>query len=132
MTVPAIHLRGVVCSGKGDFSYWIDKLSDHYLGKTGLRLFPGTLNVHLLDAVYRFPKKHVIRLEGVEYGGNVNVSILRGQLFDRPVYLLRTDTDDGKHGDPPEAILEIASDVRLRSTYGLNDGDVVEVTLPAE
>ncbi|HEV2294844.1 MAG TPA: hypothetical protein VGR35_13395 [Tepidisphaeraceae bacterium] len=53
-------------------------------------------------------------------------------VFDRPAFVLRTDTDDGKHGDPPEAILEIVSDVRLRSLYGLNDGDVVEVTLPAE
>jgi CTP-dependent riboflavin kinase len=132
MTAPTIHLRGVVRSGKGDFSYWIEKLSDHYLRKTGLRFFPGTLNVHLLDASYRFPRPHVIRLEGAEYGGDVNVSILPCRVFDRPAYVLRTDGDDGKHGDPPEAILEIASDVQLRSIYGLSDGDVVEVILPAE
>jgi CTP-dependent riboflavin kinase len=132
MSTQVIRVRGVVRSGKGDFSYWIEKLSDHYLRKTGLRFFPGTVNVHLLEAAYRFLQRHVIRLEGAEYGGEVNVSILPCRVFDRLAYVLRTDNDDGKHGDPPEAILEIASDVQLRLTYGLNDGDIIEVTLPAE
>lgn len=74
----------------------------------------------------------MIRLEGVEYGGEVNVSILPCRLFSRSAFVLRTDCDDGKHGDPPEATLEIASNVGLRSAYGVNDGDVVEVTLTTE
>jgi len=38
-------LTGKVVSGEGNFSYWIERLRDHYLKKTGLNLFPGTLNV---------------------------------------------------------------------------------------
>jgi len=64
-------LNGRVGSGKGDFAQWIAKLGDHYERKTGLRLFPGTLNVHL-DEEYRVPTE-CIRLEGAEYGGNVSV-----------------------------------------------------------
>ena len=123
-------LRGVVRSGKGDFSYWIRELHDHYAHKTGVNLFPGTLNVHLIDHIYPLPKDHVIRLEKEEYGGYVGVSIVPCRIFDRVAFILRTDTDDGKHGDPPEAILEIATDVSIRKTYEIHDGDVIEVDVP--
>lgn len=36
--------------GVGNFSYWIDKLKDHYQKKTGMILFPRTLNVQLNTA----------------------------------------------------------------------------------
>ncbi len=117
-------LRGISLIGSRNFPIIIS-------GRPAFRLFPGTLNVHLIDAVYHPPKSEVIRLEGAEYGGRVNVSILPCRIFDRLAFVLRPDTDTGKHGDPPEAILEIATDVGLRSTYGLKDGDVVEVSLPS-
>ena len=41
-------LRGRVVSGLGNFSYWIEKLEDHYFRKTGMHFYPGTLNL-LLD-----------------------------------------------------------------------------------
>jgi riboflavin kinase len=56
-----VRLRGTVVSGRGDFSYWIERLSSHYQQKTGMRLYPGTLNLQL-DHPYSLPKK-VIRLE---------------------------------------------------------------------
>jgi riboflavin kinase, archaea type len=52
-------LRGRVVSGLGDFSYWMARLADHYTRKTGLVLFPGTLNLEL-DSPYRIPPE-VIR-----------------------------------------------------------------------
>jgi CTP-dependent riboflavin kinase len=36
--------------GVGNFSHWIEKLRDHYFRKTGLKLFPGALNVMLEQA----------------------------------------------------------------------------------
>lgn len=59
-------LVGKVVSGMGNFSYWIEKLQDHYRRKTGTLLFPGTLNVQL-DHPYSLTRD-VIRLEGAEYG----------------------------------------------------------------
>ena len=49
-------LRGKVVSGMGNFSYWIEKLADHYQRKTGMQLFPGTLNVELENPT-RCPSK---------------------------------------------------------------------------
>jgi riboflavin kinase, archaea type len=62
-------LRGKVVSGMGNFSYWIEKLADHYQRKTGMRLFPGTLNIQL-EQPYTLPSR-VVRLEGHEYAGSV-------------------------------------------------------------
>ena len=119
-------LRGQVRSGKGDFSFWIEKLEPYYTRKTGLKLFPGTLNVHLMNRIYKLPP-NCLRLEKDEYGGEVSVSMAPCKIFGRKAFILRTDTDDGKLGDPPEAILEIATDIKLRDAYGLKDGDFVEV-----
>jgi len=115
-------LRGIVRSGKGNFSFWLAKLGPYYALKTGMKLYPETLNIHLSDAIFPTPKD-AIRLEKEEYGGRVSVSM----IFGRKAFILRPDTDQGKFGDPPERILEIATDVGIRDTYGIKDGDIVEV-----
>lgn len=112
----------------GNFSYWIDKLDKYYTLKTGMQLFPGTLNIQL-DAPFSMPKS-VLRLEGDEYGGTVSVSILPCKIFGRDAFLLRTDKNESGLGDHPKTIIEIATDVKLRDAYGLNDGDIVEVEIP--
>lgn len=121
-------LRGQVRTGKGDFSYWLAKLEAYYTAKTGMKLYPGTLNVHLVEGQsFPTPAEGVLRLEREEYGGAVSVGIVPCRVFGRRAFILRPDTDDGKDGDPPERILEVATDVRLREAYGLRDGDWVEV-----
>src|SRR6266550_1856985 len=119
-------LRGEIRSGKGNCSYWLGKLERFYNRKTGTRLFPGTLNVHLTSGSYRTPA-NALRLEKEEYGGRVSVSVVPCKIVGRKAFILRPDTDTGKHGDPPERILEIATDVNLRDTYRLKDGDIVEI-----
>jgi len=47
-------LTGTVQSGENNFSYWLSKLEPYYTAKTGMKLFPGTLNVHL-DQIYELP-----------------------------------------------------------------------------
>ena len=121
-----MRLKGEIRTGKNNFSFWIDKLSDYYQQKTGMIFFPGTLNVHLIDCKYYFPPD-CIRLEKEEYAGTVSVSMIPCQIFNRDGWILRTDSDTGKHGYLPEQILEIATDVKLRDEYQLKDGDVIEV-----
>lgn len=121
-----MKLKGEIKTGKNNFSFWIDKLSFYYRQKTGMAFFPGTLNVHLLDYKYYFPE-NCLRLEKEEYGGTVSVSMVECRIFGKDAYILRTDSDTGKHGYPSEQILEIATDVKLRDEFNLQDGDVVEV-----
>ena len=109
----------------GNYSYWIDKLRDHYLCKTGMHLFPGTLNVSLAEP-YTVPKD-AIPLEGEEYGGAVSVTLVPCSIFGRRAFILRTDANEMGRGHHPRTIIEIASDVKLRDRYQLNDGDEVEI-----
>lgn len=123
-------LRGRVVSGVGSFSYWIAQLQDYYERKTGMRLYPGTLNLQL-DSEYSLPA-NVIRLEAAEYGGRVSVSIVPCSIQGRKAFLLRTDANENGTGDHPKTIIEIATDVRLRDLFQLQDGDYLEVTITPE
>ena len=118
-------LRGKVVSGLGNFSYWIDKLQIHYQRKTGLRLFPGTLNVQL-DQPYVLPTKR-IRLEAHEYGGTVSVNLVPCRIFGRKAFILRTDANEQGRGAHRLSLIEIATDIKLREAYDLRDGDLVEI-----
>lgn len=118
-------LRGKVVSGMGNFSYWIEKLHDHYLRKTGMRLFPGTLNVQL-EEPYTLPSA-VIRLEGQDYGGSVSVNIVPCSILGKSAFILRTDANEEGRGHHPKTIVEVATDIRLRAHFHLSDGDVVEI-----
>jgi riboflavin kinase, archaea type len=121
-------VKGKVVSGVMSFSYWMKKLEIYYAEKTGMNLFPGTLNVEL-DQAYRLPEKR-IRLEKEEYGGAVSVNIVSCRIFDRRAFILRTDKADSEQGHPGKSLIEIACDVKLRDQYNLKDGDIVEVEVP--
>lgn len=116
-------------SGLGNFSYWIEKLREHYFHKTGVILFPGTLNVQL-DKPYTLPK-HVIRLEAAEYGGRVSVSLVPCSILRKSAFIVPTDASEQGRGHHPRTIVEIAADVRLRDVLHLEDGDVVEIVVAA-
>lgn len=122
-------LRGCVVSGMGNFSYWIEKLREHYRRKTGMQFYPGTLNVRL-EEPYSLPER-VIRLEAREYGGTVSVNMVPCRIRGRHAFLLRTDANEAERGHHPKTIVEIACDARLRDVFDLKDGDVVEIELEA-
>ncbi len=120
-----VILTGKLISGIGDFSFWIDKLQDYYFKKTGMKLYPGTLNVQL-EKPYSLPKK-VIRLEKEEYGGTVSVNMVPCRILGIKAFILRTDKNEAGLGRHPKNIIEVASDIKLRDKYDLKDGDLVEV-----
>ena len=120
-------LRGQVTTGLGNFAEWLEKLSDHYERKTGMRLFPGTLNVSLAEPYST--SSAPIRLEAEEYGGRVSVNIVPCIIFGRRAFLLRTEQNENGTGDHSPHIIEIATDIKLRDAYGLRDGDWVEVVI---
>jgi riboflavin kinase len=118
-------LKGKVVTGVGNFSFWIEKLRDHYRDKTGLQLFPGTLNIQL-DEPFDLPRERA-RLEAQEYGGTVSVNIVPCTIFGRRAVILRTDKADGELQS--RMIIEVACEVKLRDQHQLRDGDVVEVAV---
>jgi riboflavin kinase len=120
-------LVGHIESGVGNFGYWIKKLHVHYRHKTGLDLFPGTLNIRL-DHPYRIPP-NPIRLEATEYGGTVNINLVPCHVFNRPAFILRTDANEQGNGIHPWEVIEIATDIKLRDAFNLKDGDHITVEL---
>jgi riboflavin kinase len=123
-------LKGKVVTGAGNFSYWIGQLHELYKLKTGMDLYPGTLNVEL-EQPYHLAGS-IIRLEKEEYNGTVSVSILPCFLLGRSSFILRTDKNARGEGDSLHQlhIIEVASDVKFRDAFRLNDGDLVEVEVP--
>lgn len=122
-----MKLRGKVVSGMGSFSYWIEKLEGHYYRKTGMHLYPGTLNVQL-DEPFSLPSG-VARLEAEEYNGTVSVNLLPCLILGRSGFILRTDANEQGRGHHPKTIVEVATDVRLRDHFNLVDGDPVEIEI---
>lgn len=35
-------LRGTIVNGRGEVSHWMKKMENYYVGKTGVKLFPGS------------------------------------------------------------------------------------------
>ena len=122
-------LRGRVRSGRGDFGIWLARLKDHYRSKTGMLLFPGTLNVELPEPFSLPPDR--IRLEAEEYGGRVSVNIVPCRVRGLPAFILRTDNNEAGTGHHPRTIVEVATNANLRETFGLKDGDLVEIEVEA-
>lgn len=114
----------------GNFGYWIEKLAEHYERKTGMKLFPGTLNLRL-EAPYSLPRQ-VMRLEAEEYGGTVSVNIVPCSISGKKGFILRTDANEEERGHHPKTILEVATDVKLRDYFHLCDGDTVEIETARE
>jgi riboflavin kinase len=119
-----VVLHGRVASGKGDLAQWMRLYSAAYLRATGMSLYPGSLNV-LLDKPWDLPEQR-IRLEARDVG--VDVNLVGCTVFGRRAFIFRTDADDAK-GPAQRALIEILSDARLRDVYGLDDGDVIDVSV---
>jgi riboflavin kinase len=120
-----MRLMGKVKSGMNSLSYWMNRLESYYSMKTGIKLYPGSLNIELPEP-FHLPE-NVIRLEGYEYGGTVSLSILPCRIFNRKAFIIRSDKNASGLGDHPLTIIEVATDVKLRDEYKLKDGDEVEV-----
>jgi CTP-dependent riboflavin kinase len=120
-----VRLRGRVASGIGGHAKWMRVHADLYEAKTGVQLYPGSLNI-VLDRPWHVSDSQ-LRLEPPEYG--VGLNIIPCWIEAVEGFILRTDKNDSGDGDHPPNVLEIAATVRLRDVLGLCDGDEVEVTV---
>ncbi len=118
-------LRGRVASGIGDLARWMTQYADLYEHMTGVRLYPGSLNV-ILDQPWTVGDA-ALRLEPPEYG--VSMSIVPCEINGVQAFIVRTDKNNAGLGDHPPNVVEIAAPTHLRTTLGLSDGDEVEVVI---
>ncbi|GAC1388735.1 MAG: hypothetical protein NVSMB4_14870 [Acidimicrobiales bacterium] len=118
---------GVVATGRGDLAGWMTMYAELYERVTGVRLFPGSLNL-ILDRPYRLPAER-LRLEPTDYGGRVGMNIVPCSIRGISGFILRTDQNEAGTGHHGHEVIEIAAAVKLRDALNLADGDQVEVTI---
>lgn len=118
--------------GAHNANVWLSTFSAAYARKLGMPVFPGSLNLRLPQPFdWADPRyaQHLIRFDRTEYGGERDILLLPCRLATlngHPGYLWTTTTP--REGDS-QHVIEIVTDVSLRETYGLKDGDSVTVDL---
>ena len=128
-----IVISGRVQPGKNDASHWLRKFNEPYSKKTGIAVYPGSLNLALEEKFDWFApsyKSHIIWFGREEYGGERDILLLPCRLpnqGNRRAFLWTTTTAARDRPDP--WVIEIITDVNLRNVYGLDDGSVVHVEL---
>jgi CTP-dependent riboflavin kinase len=129
-----MQLRGRVQSGKGDASNRLRLFANAYENKIGSPVFPGSLNLNLgsdFDWYASECESRHIWFDRSEMGGERDVLLIPcvlSSLNDQSAFLWTTTTAARDRPDP--WVVEIVSDVGLRSTFGLVDGDLVDVSVP--
>lgn len=129
-------LRGRVQSGQGDAARWLSKFNEAYARKTGMAVYPGSLNV-ALDRPFDWDASGlqplIVPFARAEYGGERDILLVPCTLRNlraQPAFLWTTTTAAKGREDP--WVVEIIAAVGLRATFGLRDGDevVIELTAP--
>ena len=126
-------ITGHVQPGKNDASHWLNVFNAQYSAKTGMGIFPGSLNVALdvnFDWFEPAVEARTIWFGREEYGGERDVLMLPCRLRNlngKRAYLWTPTTAARDRPDP--WVVEIITDIKLRKIFGLHDGSVVEVEL---
>lgn len=127
-------LRGRLQAGKGDASHWLRLFNAAYSRKLQMPVYPGSLNLaleHTFDWFASSYEAHIIWFGREEYGGERDVLMLPCELVDferRKAFLWTPTTAARSRPDP--WVVELVCDIKLRETYGLQNGDVVAFELP--
>ena len=123
-----MELKGKVKSGKGHFSWVLKNINgiwDLYNKKSGLSLYPGTLNIEL-DEEFSIPPNSK-RIEACEYNGTVSASFYPCMIEKFNGIIIRTDKNEAGTGDHARSVIEIAAEIKLRDVLNLSDGDEITV-----
>jgi CTP-dependent riboflavin kinase len=126
-------LAGRVQSGKGDASRWLALFNTAYSRRTGMPVFPGSLNVALdtpFDWFAPAIEERTIWFGREEYGGERDILLVPCVLANLSAEraMLWTPTTAARNRPDPW-VVEVIAGVNLRATYALSDGDVVEIRL---
>jgi len=126
---------GKVQAGFGDASRWLKLFNAAYSDKLGMPVFPGSLNIalnHVFDWFDARYEVHRIWFGREEYGGERDILLLPCELVSldhRKAFLWTTTTAARDRTDP--WVVEINAHINLRNHFGLQDSDVVEISVPS-
>lgn len=98
------------------------KYHEAYEATAGIALYPGSLNM-VVERPWRLPAQR-LRIDASLTG--VNVNLVPCTLLGTEAFIFRTDLGDAETPFPPYT-LEIVSPIPLRATFGLVDGDEIEI-----
>jgi CTP-dependent riboflavin kinase len=126
-------LVGRVEGGKGDAARWLSLFRNEYARKLGVEVFLGSLNLRLSEPFeWNEPAlaDRLIRFDLAEYGGEREILMLACRLNTlgaQPAHLWTTTR--GAADVERRHLIEIIAPIHLRSTFGIEDGDRVEVEI---
>ena len=111
-----------------DASYWLQRFHAPYCQKTGMDIFPGSLNLELEASFDWYAKRYQSHIEWFgrdEYGGRARhlccCPASCQSSRHEPAFLWTTTT--AAHDRPNKNLIEVITDVPLRASYGLVDGE---------
>lgn len=119
-------LEGQVIKGMGKAKKFITMMAEPFYNKTGISLFPGTLNIKL-NKPYNLSIDYIIEAE--EYGGNFNVQIQKCKALQEDAYIVRSEKNTANTGDYKQDVIEIVSNTNFREKYNLKDEDLIEIEI---
>jgi CTP-dependent riboflavin kinase len=122
-------LHGRVRSGSNDASRWLGLYNQAYCRKTGMNVYPGSLNLvlkHEFDWTAARYQPFIIWFGREEMGGERDILLLPCVLINldkRKAFLWTTTNLNREDAE----IIEVITDVKLRDEYALADGDSIEL-----
>lgn len=118
-------IRGKVVKCVSERSQWMKKLETYYSSKTGIKLFPGTLHIQLLESYLEVQAQYN---KGVFYENeSSNMCFVNG----KKVCYLDMNVAESVCRESNHTIIEIITDLELIESLKLGEGDEVEVLIPA-
>ncbi|MBM7663085.1 CTP-dependent riboflavin kinase [Bacillus mesophilus] len=121
-------IRGKVVKGVGERSHWMKKLENYYSSKTGIRLFPGRLQIQLLEASIKKSSQYQNKLTwDSKQTHHSNTCYINGIK----VSYLESSQKEIVINNQLQSIIEIVTDLELIESLALGHGDEVEVAMPA-
>jgi len=115
---------GKVVSGSKEGAYWVSKYSDKIEKKLGFKPFPGTLNIDVGGPV-TYPEKGVFipswKKSGKYFGA---VFLFPATMLNTKVWVILPEIKRN-----PSSVIEVISDKRLRTWFGLKDGMKISIEM---
>ncbi|WP_456275339.1 hypothetical protein [Bacillus sp. AK128] len=118
-------IRGKVVKGVNERSQWMKELESDYSSKTGIKLFPVTIQIQLMEpASDGFPP--YLRCDRVRQVNHSNTCFVNGIK----VFYLEASENKSPLKDKSQSIIEIVTDRDLIESLELGYGDEVVVEIP--